>query len=165
MIAWHYTTGLHLPLIEASDLIKPGTTLVPKGERPIAWFSINQEYELTAAKCWVNRRPSVYSAGGLLVAEKTQLLPMKLEEMDTAAKGVFRIGVTDSEPLLQPFERICRIAHMDPRMMDSLASTGRQRGANPDDWRGTIFPVVRSRWLVIEQWLTDGSWKTVRTLR
>src|SRR5437867_4326059 len=55
-MVWHYTVQRHLPGIIASEEIRPATAGVPRGERPVVWFSANPEWEATANKDALNVR-------------------------------------------------------------------------------------------------------------
>src|SRR6516162_6600312 len=46
-LRWHYTKHAHLPSILETRCIRPATLLIGKGERPIVWFSANQDFENT----------------------------------------------------------------------------------------------------------------------
>jgi hypothetical protein len=44
-LLWHYTIGYHLPEIIRTGAILPSIEFVPATERPVVWFSSNQEWE------------------------------------------------------------------------------------------------------------------------
>ena len=65
MIAWHYTTGLHLPLIRESGVLRPSGVFIGPDERPVLWFSTASYWEPTAAKMtpWTSIEERLKSAG------------------------------------------------------------------------------------------------------
>ena len=48
--AWHYTTGQKAKMIFESGELKPTDAFIEAQEKPILWFSKNQEWEQTANK-------------------------------------------------------------------------------------------------------------------
>ena len=50
VLAWHYTTGEKFKAIVTSGYLKPTGILVKPPERPVLWFSLNQQFEPTARK-------------------------------------------------------------------------------------------------------------------
>ena len=139
MMAWHYTIGQRfLPIME-SGLLMPTKIGVTPPERPIVWFSMHQEFEPTARK---------WDATGRV---------MDVLEMIRVGRGLVRFG---SEPKrLLAGEALRKKARMLPRVWTGLAARGIAQGANPDDWCGTVVPVLVDR-LVIE--VTDADFKWVR---
>jgi hypothetical protein len=49
-LLWHYTVRPHILSILSDGVIKPATAFVSRRERPIVWFSSNQNWEQTANK-------------------------------------------------------------------------------------------------------------------
>jgi hypothetical protein len=47
---YHYTTGLKLKQIINSGCIKPTTAKIEPHEKPVAWFSTQEQWEPTATK-------------------------------------------------------------------------------------------------------------------
>ena len=134
IMIYHYTIARHAASILRDGVIRPATAFIPKGERPIVWFSANPTWEASAQKA------------GLVSRDETerQLGPL------------YRFGVS---PKTAPynFERLVFLAQMDPRIAVLLKSQGIEVGANPDEWFGTFRPVERERWLSVEE-LVSGVW-------
>jgi hypothetical protein len=131
-VLYHYTIAAHAESILRDGVIRPATTYVPKGERPIVWFSANATWEETANKMGCHSRNETERKWGPL----------------------YRFGVA-SETAPHNFERLVFLAHINPRMSDALKDLGIRQGANPDEWFGTFRPV--QRWLSFEK-LVDDIW-------
>ena len=52
-LLWHYTTGQGFIGVIDAGVIRPATARVAADERPIVWFSSNQEWEPTSTKIYV----------------------------------------------------------------------------------------------------------------
>jgi hypothetical protein len=61
---FHYTTGLKLKQIINSGQIRPSTAHVPPHEKPVAWFSTQDQWEPTATKV-----PTPGTLGQLITAK------------------------------------------------------------------------------------------------
>jgi len=103
----------------------------------VAWFSTNQFWENTV----LGLRPEHPA----FFANPSQMQGL------FEAHGIYRIGVATTS-----LERWTSITHISPpdRRRRMLWSA-RQRGANPKEWYVSLIPVVRDRWLAIEEF--DGS--------
>jgi hypothetical protein len=143
---WHYTTGKNLIDILSDGFIRPATAFVPKGVRPIVWFTSSLVWEETANKSCLNR------TGEMIFLDR--------EQTRVRCDGLFRIGVSDDFPL-HTYLRISRESHESPTMIASLLKVAVKKGSNPErDWWGTFHNVDCSNWTVIEKSDQD-SWKTV----
>jgi hypothetical protein len=139
---WHYTIGKRFAQIMADGAIKPATAHVPKDERPIVWFSLNERWEPTARKMTVN-------PDGTLV-------PLDMMGTEEHGGGLVRIGVA---PETAPYDwkTLRKTSGMSSRMASSLSRAATEMGARPRDWRGTFEPVPRSSWTAIERF-QNGVW-------
>lgn len=144
MILWHYTNGINLKRILEVKCIRPATTLVPKCERPVVWFSSNQEWEPTATALYVKK----------VVGGQTCLVPE--EEAEAIVKGVWRIGVEQSTAP-HGWERLVFLSHMHPAVARGLESAAKAHGADPSEWFGTFHPVTSDKWMAVQK-RVDGMW-------
>jgi hypothetical protein len=141
---WHYTAGKNLIGILSDGFIRPATAFVPKGVRPIVWFTSSPVWEETANGGWRNRTG--------------EIVWLDREQTRTRGDGLFRIGVSNDFPL-HPYLRISRESHESSILTASLLKIAVERGSNPErDWWGTFHKVNRSNWKVIEKSEQDG-WK------
>src|SRR2546427_770099 len=102
---WHYTTGECFYLIIHEGIIRPATAFIPKGQRPITWFSSNPIWEPTACK-------------GILVPEG----PMRaatFEEQVDYGMGLVRIGVA-RQTAPHPFPVLVKKSRMPRSLADGL---------------------------------------------
>ena len=116
---WHYTMGIKLRSIMEDGVIKPATARVPQGEKPVVWFSTNQEWEPTANKSWQN------SDGQIMIGDKDKTAELGL--------GLVRIGV---EPDTAPYDwhTIKKASGMSGKMANGLYRVGIDCGSRPGDW-------------------------------
>lgn len=54
MLAWHYTVGMWFQAIRLSGVLLPASSGVRPPERAILWFSLDQKFEPTARKAWID---------------------------------------------------------------------------------------------------------------
>ncbi len=80
---YHYTTGLKLRSIINSGAIKPTTAKIEPNEKPVAWFSTQDQWEPTATKV-----PIPGKQGQLLTA-KAQSGLVRITVPGTCAPHVF----------------------------------------------------------------------------
>jgi hypothetical protein len=139
---WHYTTGENFVQIVTDDAIKPATEHVPKSERPIVWFSLNQWWEPTANK---GRRTS-----------DGRIVTATMLEMCELGCGLARIGV-DPETAPYDWKTLRELSGMSPAMARGLYNAAIKQGARPGEWRGTFESVPQSQWTAVEV-LQDGRW-------
>lgn len=144
-LAWHYTTGSHFLAIVESGRILPATAYVSGRERPIVWFSTNQQWEQTANKMW--RRPD-----GKLQPTTTRGENYKL------GGGLVRFGLPARN--LTPWPKLGRKAGISRSMARALEFAAHDAGADPSEWSGCFEPVdVRD--CVVEALSDSGQWERV----
>jgi hypothetical protein len=149
MIAWHYTTGIGFTGIVADGYIRPATSLVPPGERPVVWFSTNQFWEYTANKGWWDE---IDGKSGTLTMQQTA----------ERCGGLFRFGVLH-EDAPYDWRQIRQLSGMSTRMANGLHKVATAAGASPREWRGSFEPVAREKWVAVET-MKDGAWVPVTTV-
>jgi hypothetical protein len=138
---WHYTTGQKLALILESGAIVPATALVPRRERPVVWFSLNQRWEKTANKA---------------IVHDGSLISLTMQQTAELCNGLARFGVApDTAPYNWP--ELKRLSRMSSKMVRSLYDSALRQGASPSEWRGTFDPVPREKWTSVEVF-TNGVW-------
>ena len=140
---FHYTTVLKLRQIINSGAIKPTTAKIEPHERPVAWFSTQDQWEPTATKV------PVPGMQGQIETAKAQ-------------DGLVRITVPGTcAPYI--FPQLPLIAGTKPSVCIGLLVAGLELGSDPDTWRFTPTPVptalfrevdffdfASSRWLAID---------------
>lgn len=136
-LAWHYTTGEKFLQIVEDGVLVPSDIYVNPPERPVLWFSLNQEWEPTACKHWKDRATGVVSR-------------LTREETHERGRGTVRFGCDPSA--LIPWDELPRRAHMQRQMSTGLAIVGLQQGAMPSQWMGSLSPIYREQWLAVEVW-------------
>lgn len=142
---WHYTVLQHIIQIDNDGVIKPATAGVPQDEKPIVWFSTNQDWEPTANKCAVN-------GDGLII-------DLNKEQTEMLGGGLVRIGV-DAETAPYDWRALKELSGMSGRIAQGLYDAAIACGARPGDWWGTFDPVPRSKWTAAEVF-KNGSWVPV----
>jgi hypothetical protein len=143
---WHYTVGLRLIEIIESKVIKPATANVPRGEKPVVWFSSNPVWEMTCNKGFQDK------ATGLIRT-------LTKEETAYYGNGLVRIKVNSNvAPYnFQVFKKLSNISNRIARVLENVAE---QQSANPREWYVSFKPVPQSEWLDIELW--DGiNWNSI----
>ena len=140
---FHFTTGLKLRQIINSGCIKPTTAKIAAHEKPVAWFSTQDQWEPTATKV-----PIPGMAGQIATAQ--------------AQGGLVRITVPGTcAPYV--FQQLPLIAGTKPIVCIGLLLAGLELGSDPDTWRFTPTPVstalfreveffdfANNRWLAID---------------
>jgi hypothetical protein len=121
-LAWHYTTGHKLRLIEASGELQPSTASAIGAELPVLWFSRLERYEPTATK--VIQRPG------------EPLRRLSIAETHAICGGLFRFAVPASRLISWP--ELARLARIDKAAMRSMERVGERQGAYPRLWMGTL---------------------------
>lgn len=130
LIAWHYTTTDRFQSIEAMGLLLPATAGVPDTERPVSWFSVNQHFEPTAAK-------------GFIDAATGQRRTATIAEMVDLAGGLVRLGMPARELLTG--EALRRKARISNSNWAALCHAAAQCGAMPSQWFGFVGAVDLTR--------------------
>jgi hypothetical protein len=138
--AWHYTTGEAFISIVESGVLRQATAFVPKNQRPVLWFSLNQDYEPTAAKAIMSEDGTI-SFGN---RESTRQL----------GRGLVRFGLDPKR--LVTWRHLKKRAGIPSQLARALEASGRAIKARPDDWLGS-FDAIGIEELVVEVWY-EGSW-------
>ena len=144
-LLWHYTTGQCSIGIMESGVILPATAKVPAGERPIVWFSSNQEWEPTSTK--------------IFEAHDGRTWRMSKDELRVRGNGLVRFGVTRRTAKLD-WTAIERFSGMSRDTARNLNVSGRRQGSKPEWWFGSFDPVQRPEWVAIDV-LEEGQWVRV----
>ena len=144
-LAWHYTTGQHFKDIVDDGFIRPATSRHTAGERPIVWFSSNQEWEPTATK--------------IFEAHDGRTWRMSKDKLRVRGNGLVRFGVTRRTAKLD-WTAIKRFSGMSRGTARHLKVSGRRLGSKPEWWFGSFDPVQRSEWVAIDV-LDEGRWVRV----
>jgi hypothetical protein len=126
LMAWHYTTTERFNGIHATGLIFPATAGVPANERPVCWFSVNQQFEPTAAK-------------GLVDGATGKRRTATTAEMVEFAGGLVRLGMPARELLTG--EALRRKARISNSAWAGLCRAAAQCGAVPVQWFGAVGDV------------------------
>jgi hypothetical protein len=140
MMVWHYT--VRLKEIIDSGVILPATANVPDRERPIVWFSINQDWERTATN-------AIEGPDGTRV-------DLDREGLLKHGQTVARIGV-GPETAPHHWATLKRLGRIKTRMARGMVRVASECGADPMEWRGTFDPVPSDKWLAIEVY-ENGFW-------
>ncbi|TXJ02835.1 MAG: hypothetical protein E6Q31_01500 [Aquabacterium sp.] len=144
LLAWHYTLGIHLLRILENGYILPHDQPdTPAVECPLAWFSLNQRYDPSAAK-------------RLEVNGVRQ--PPTLPVMHQFGNGVYRLGVPPRSLLSR--ETLRKQARISKGRWQALAQQAQACGSAISEWYGSIDPVPASD-CTIEVWQADGTWSRV----
>lgn len=143
-LVWHYTVGQKFALIVDDGWLRPATAFVAAPEKPILWFSGNQDWEETANKMF--KPPD----GPLRFGTK--------ETTRDLGGGLVRFGYRRDR--LHPWPKIARKARMNAKTMASLEAAAREAGGIPAEWYGTTRPIPLSqiKWVEVEE---DGKWVPV----
>ncbi len=129
-VLYHCTTGLKLRSIINSGAIKPTTAKIEQHEKPVAWFSTQDQWEPTATKVPI---PGVQ--GQIMTAR--------------AQGGLVRITVPATcAPYV--FPQLPLIAGTKPSVCIGLLLAGLELGADPGAWRFTPTPVPATMFREIE---------------
>lgn len=145
VFAWHYTTGQNFLSITESGWLRPATAYVVPPEKPVLWFSLNQQFEPTALKGLADN--GVYRGA-------------TLEETYTIGGGLVRFGVSPHD--LLGGERLRKRAHIDRRVWAGLAAVGIKAGADPALWMGTTTAIEASLTVIEVRESHSGAWVRVQ---
>jgi hypothetical protein len=141
-MVWHYTTVDRLVMIIAAGEIRPATTGVPNGEKPIVWFSTHPEWEPTATKAMKDRNGWTRRA--------------TIEEVEQFSGGLARIGVAP-ETAPHSWRELKHMSGMRSGEARRLERAAVEDRSFTGDWRGTFDSVPRERWLAV-QVFRNGAW-------
>ena len=141
-VIYHYTTGLKLRSIINSGAIKPTTAKIEPHEKPVAWFSTQDQWEPTCTKV------PIPGMQGQIETAKAQ-------------GGLVRITVPGTcAPYI--FPQLPLIAGTKPSVCIGLLIAGLELGSDPDTWRFTPEPVFTSLFREIEFYdFANNNWLAV----
>jgi hypothetical protein len=143
---FHYTVGKRLLKILEDGEIKFATAFIGQKEKPVVWFSTNQEWEQTVNKGSQDKQ------GRIMGRTK--------EETEEMGKGLIRIEVA---PQTAPYtwEDYKLNAGVDKNILSALEHTAKDQEADPREWRVSFETVKSDQWISIEKW--DGKeWKFLK---
>jgi hypothetical protein len=135
LIVYHYTKGYHIETIRIVGELRPTTIGVPKGERPILWFSSNPVWEHTVSS------------------------HLGIQGTRRLGQGLYRIAIDTEKTRVYDWLQLKQLSQMHPRMQDYLEREAVRIGAKPEEWFGTFKPVPREQWVAIEVWPEGEPWK------
>lgn len=124
-IAWHYTTGENALLIFESGELRPTSSYIEPGEKPILWFSKTQYWEETANK--------------MLRLDDGSLRKLTMKETYERGEGLFRFGLPSERATNWP--KIASLAGMRSKIRQNLEIAGMRDGADFREWCGLLEPV------------------------
>ena len=124
VLVWHYTTGFRAKKILFCEFIHGATENVPKNERPVVWFSMNQKFEPTALKA--------KRVDGILIS-------ITLREMIEHGQGLTRFGIIPR--VLLSGEKLRKRACITRDEWLRLKKVAIMRRADPHDWYGSTEPI------------------------
>ena len=127
---YHYTTGQKLRQIINSGVIQPTTAKIEPHEKPVAWFSIQDQWEPTATKVPI---PGIQ--GQIATAQ--------------AQGGLVRITVPGTCAPYS-FPQLPLIAGTKLSVCIGLLIAGHELGSDPDTWRFTPTPVPTAMFREVE---------------
>lgn len=145
VLAWHYTTGEKFKTIAAAGLLVPTAIGVRPPERPVLWFSLDQQFEPTARKATIE--------GGTLRV-------LSIDETKRRGGGLVRFGMTPHR--LYMGEKLRTRAHISRALWASLCSAAVAQNGDPSLWAGCIQPVPIEG-LTIDVMNDGGQWERVQT--
>jgi hypothetical protein len=142
-VVYHYTTGLKLKQIINSGHIRPTIARIEPYEKPVAWFSTQDQWEPTATKV------PIHGMAGQIATAHAQGGLVRITVPGTCAPHVF--------------QQLPLIAGTKPSVCIRLLLAGLELGSDPDTWRFTPTPVptalfreveffdfANNRWLAID---------------
>jgi hypothetical protein len=136
---YHYTTVEKLNQIIASGYIKQATAfLSTKKEKPITWVSTNPIWENSATKAAMDEFGNHFS--------------LTFEEQ-LEAFGCARIIVKDKG--YETWGKLKYLARIDLMVADELKEAGEKKGANSNEWFGTLLRIYRKDWIRAEIYEKD----------
>ena len=139
---FHFTTGAKLRSIINSGAIKPTTAKIEPHEKPVAWFSTQEQWEPTATKV-----PIAGMQGQIATAQ--------------AQGGLVRISVPGTcAPYV--FQQLPLIAGTKPSVCIGLLIAGLELGSDPDTWRFSTTSVPTALFREVEFFdFTHDRWVAV----
>lgn len=128
MNTYHYTVGSKVAAILRSGALLPITADLEPGERAVIWFSTQPSWEPTATKLLLNPQTGELRRASRLELHRTL--------------GLFRFALPADDARLVRWPALRRIARISDAMARHLARSGRERGARPADWSGSLVPIA-----------------------
>ena len=143
---YHYTTYEKLELILKDGEIKQAKAYISENENPFAWVSTHPHFEPTALKAYKPKNGEV------------RILTFQ-EQLEMA--GCVRIEIKPTFKL-HNWTEIQKLSNTPKLINKALESTGIERGANPNDWYGSLVPIPITEWVGVEVY--SNKWKPMITL-
>ena len=141
-VIYHYTTGLKLRSIINSGAIKPTTAKIEPHEKPVAWFSTQDQWEPTATKV------PIPGMQGQIETAKAQGGLVRITVPGTCAPYVF--------------PQLPLIAGTKPSVCIGLLIAGLELGSDPDSWRFSTTSVPTALFREVEFFdFAHDSWLAV----
>lgn len=137
---YHYTPETRIPEILKSEKIIPATLYLYKNEKPCAWVSTNSVSENTAIK--------------MAKTDDGQLFQLNFEQQ-LELFGCARIEVKPNN--LYHWPKLKHVIRIDCEKAKLLEDIGIERGANPLEWYGSLYPIGMDQWIKIEVY-KNGEW-------
>jgi hypothetical protein len=153
-IRWHYTVGERLESILRDRVIKPAAPLVSAAEKPVVWFSSNQDWEETVNKGAVDPFGS-FTAG-------------TKESTHRPVGWLVRIGVSPSDAP-HDWNAFKRLSGISNRTAQGLYEAAKKTGARPGQWFFSFGPVPEEKWVAVEyyngtEWQPHPEWRPVGSM-
>jgi hypothetical protein len=126
----HFTTGQKLKQIINSGAIEPTIAKIEPHEKPVAWFSTQEQWEPTCTKVAI---PGIQ---GQIETARAQGGLVRITVPGTAAPYVFT--------------QLPLIAGTKPSVCIGLLIAGLELGSDPDTWRFTLRPVPTALFREVE---------------
>ena len=143
-IAWHYTIGHRFVQIVEDGFLRPTGAHIASGEKPVLWFSLHPTFEPTARKA---------------IREGGKVRTLSMDETRELGGNLVRFGVLLAGLLVG--ENLRKRARIHPMMWQALARVGRQQGADPAQWAGSLTPVAVHD-CIVEVMGAEGAWERVQ---
>lgn len=137
---YHYTPETRIPEILKSEKIIPATLYLYKNEKPCTWVSSNQVWEKSCSKM-------AKTVDGRLIQLNFK---KQLEKF-----GCARIELKPTN--LYHWPKLKHLIRIESKKAQQLEDIGIERGANPLEWYGSLFPIGIDQWIKIEIY-KNGKW-------
>ena len=140
---FHYTTGNKISSILNDGLLRRSETLLLPNEKPVLWFSSNQDWENTTR----------VSIG--VVSEEGQYTRHLLDKNEQHKMlTLVRFGLSFKDHRVNDWDTTCKKAKTPLTVKCGLEFGGRQMGGNPREWNG-VFCDLSIEELTFQVW--DGN--------
>ena len=139
---FHYTPTVKLDeIIKSKEIRLASKSVYSKNEKPVAWVSTNPHWENTATKM----------VGSIFGKPKQLTFEEQVKMLGCARIEVKSIG-------LKTWAKLIYKANMDKRAARAFEETGKMKGANPEEWHGSLKPILEERWVKAEIY-NNGKWE------